>query len=316
MLRAAVKLRIVYRACGRCGPRVLCAVRSRVAQRRRSPLLTRVRRCVWVHDPVLVFYPSSHACARLPETVQSQSGHVCGGTFFVAVAASRNPTRTVRAARVRRPWRFALRGFQDRALRDDAGRHIPPQRDHQLAGHGDDPDPPRAFALPKVRLIPLREARCRLPAHPIPRELNTDRLQARIAGATDPLLARRASPLSYGVGAKPSRPPICRRFRNARHTKPFVEQHRRARRRHALQLDQLPHRTRRRRGRHRGLLLRVQLGDLRLEPLQTRPRRAPAALALPGAAPRRPNRAPSSTSPRAGATAASRPTSPASRASD
>src|SRR5688572_18735366 len=52
------------------------------------PLLARFSRGsghAWVHDPALAFYPGSHASARPPETVQSQSGHVSGGTSFVAV---------------------------------------------------------------------------------------------------------------------------------------------------------------------------------------------------------------------------------------
>jgi len=53
------------------------------------PLLARFSRGsghAWVHDPALAFYPGSHASARPPETVQSQSGHVSGGTSFVAAA--------------------------------------------------------------------------------------------------------------------------------------------------------------------------------------------------------------------------------------
>ena len=82
-------------ACGRLwaarsvrGPRCGAFLRDTpAASIRRSLILTRVRVTSWVHDPVLAFYPSSHACARPPETVQSQSGHVCCGTFSVAVAS-------------------------------------------------------------------------------------------------------------------------------------------------------------------------------------------------------------------------------------
>ena len=52
---------------------------------------------VWVCDPVLAFYPDARACARSPETVQSQSGHEGGGTFFVAVAGRPSANRTRRA---------------------------------------------------------------------------------------------------------------------------------------------------------------------------------------------------------------------------
>ena len=52
-------------------------------------------------DPVLAFYPSSHARARLPETVQSRSGHVGCGTFSVSVARG-DPSQSVHTPRVRR----------------------------------------------------------------------------------------------------------------------------------------------------------------------------------------------------------------------
>ncbi len=68
----------------------------------------------------------------------------------------RDPAQTVPAARVRRTA-VVLGRFQDRAGRHDTPRHIPPQGDHQLARHRHNANPPRAFALPKVRLIPLRQ---------------------------------------------------------------------------------------------------------------------------------------------------------------
>ena len=146
----------------------------------------------WVDDPVLVFYPSSRACARPPETVQSQSGHVCGGTLFVAVA-------------VARPFANRTRRARETPMAIDA-----PYATFTMAPSGTTPSVTyrqsamtslRATAtipirrarlpLPKIRLIPLRERALRLPPHPIPRELNADRLQPRIARATDPLLPRR-----------------------------------------------------------------------------------------------------------------------------
>src|SRR5258705_5387211 len=107
------------------------------------------------------------------------------GTFFVAVAeatlhkpyAQRACDAACRAAR--------LRHLQDRPFWDHAARDIPPERDHQFARHRDNPNPPTAFALAKVPPIPLAQGAVRLPAHPIPRELNADRLQARVARATD-----------------------------------------------------------------------------------------------------------------------------------
>ena len=83
-------------------------------------LLTRVRVRLG-HDPVLVFYPSSHACARPPETVQSQSRTRERRYLLRGGRRRRDPSRTVRAARVRRAG-ASLRDFQDRARRHDAGR--------------------------------------------------------------------------------------------------------------------------------------------------------------------------------------------------
>jgi hypothetical protein len=49
---------------------------------------------------VLVFYPSSRACARPPETVQSQAEHDSGGTFFVTVAFGEPHSNRTRRTRV------------------------------------------------------------------------------------------------------------------------------------------------------------------------------------------------------------------------
>ena len=131
------------------------------------------------------------------------------------------PPRTVRAARVRR--HRAVRGYATRLSASrppgDAGGHIAPQGDHQLAGHGDDPDLPRPFAFPEPRPIPLSQGTVRLPPHPIPGELDADRLEARIPGATDPC-SRAGSPLSYGGGLNPSNPPISAAILKPRQTKP------------------------------------------------------------------------------------------------
>ena len=61
-------------------------------------------------DAGLAFYPSAHDRVRLPETVQSPCRTPGGGTFSVAVAI-RDPSQTVRAARVRRSPRAAYAGF-------------------------------------------------------------------------------------------------------------------------------------------------------------------------------------------------------------
>jgi hypothetical protein len=209
--------------------------------------------------------------ARLPETVQSPSGHECGGTLFVAVAQRPYANRT-RRARETPPFATAgLRRFQDRALRHNARRHIPPQRNHQLAGHRNNADPPGAFAFPKIRVIPLRESAWRLPMDPAPGQLDADGLKPHIAGATDPLLSRR---LPTGIRRRrnpeeaanlspiPERPP----------DQALIEQYRGTGRRDALQPHQLPERARRGGSRDGGLLLGVELPNLRLEMLQTRVR--------------------------------------------
>ena len=133
-----------------------------------------------------------------------------------------DPTHTVRAARVRRrrstPRR--LRGFHHRARRHHARSSTYRQSAiTSLRATATIPIRRARLPVPKARAKPLRQRAVRLPAHPIPRQLNTDRLQPRIARPTDPLLAR-ASPLLYGVGAKPRSPPIWRRFLNSRHTRP------------------------------------------------------------------------------------------------
>ena len=125
----------------------------------------------WVNDPVLDFYPSSHACARLPETVQSRSRTRAAVPLRGGRPSARPfANRTRRAREVQAP---ALRDFDDRPRRHDALGDIPPERDDQLAGHRDNPDPARAFALSKISrssespsLIPLRERALRLPPHP------------------------------------------------------------------------------------------------------------------------------------------------------
>ena len=82
-------------------------------------------------------------------------------------------------------------GLQNRALRDDAARDVAPQRDDEFARDGDNPHAPLTFPGPEVFAIPPRERALRLPPHPIPGQLNTDRLQPRITGATDALVPRR-----------------------------------------------------------------------------------------------------------------------------
>src|SRR5207249_1390440 len=129
----------------------------------------------------LAFYPSSRARARPPETVQSQAEHDGCGTFFVAVAIGAPGTNRTRSTRVTPV--ITLRDFQHRARRHDPVNGIPPQRDQQFAGEGDDADLARPFAAAKARLIPLRQGTVPLPMHPAPRQLDHHRLQSFVAGA-------------------------------------------------------------------------------------------------------------------------------------
>ena len=104
MLRAAVKLHVddargrLWAARSVRGPR--CG--AFLATHRQRPcavaFLTRVQATSWVHDPVLAFYPSSHACVRLPETVQSQPGHVAAVPSLWRSRRATLPNRT-RSAR-------------------------------------------------------------------------------------------------------------------------------------------------------------------------------------------------------------------------
>jgi hypothetical protein len=77
-----------------------------------------------------------------------------------------------------------------------------------LRATGDDPNPAGVIPMAKSLSIPLREHAVRLPAHPRPGQLNTDRLQPLVAGATDPLLVRRRPAV---VGASVRTPETHRR---------------------------------------------------------------------------------------------------------
>src|SRR5882672_9184991 len=156
-----------------------------------------------------------------------------------------------------------LRDFQDRTGGDHAGRDIPPQRDHELARDRHNANPARALSRPEMLPIPLCQGAVRLPVHPIPRQLNADRLEPVIAGATDPLLPRRL-PAVVGRRRKAQESADLASIAERAPHQALVEQHRRACCRHTLQLHQLAQRTRRRRGCHGGSLLAVELRDLSL----------------------------------------------------
>ncbi len=161
-------------------------------------------------DSALAFYPSSRACARLPETVQSQSGHVCCGTSPWR-SQQRPYTNRTRSARETRRGRASSTRPGPPRPRQHAGGDIAPQRDHELARHGDDPNAAAALPTPEVRPVPLREGALRLPPHPMPGQLNADRLEAGVPGATDALLVLGLAAV-VGRGGKPRSPPIWRRF--------------------------------------------------------------------------------------------------------
>src|SRR5207247_5210383 len=104
-----------------------------------------------------------------------------------------DPTHSVRSARERgdpslRDWPCP---FQDGARGNHAGRDIPPQRNHELARHRHNPNPARSLPFPELLAVPHREGAGGLPAHPVQREMNADRLQPVIARATATLLHRR-----------------------------------------------------------------------------------------------------------------------------
>jgi len=114
MLRAAVKLPVSQ-------PRILrplrCSSTRWVHDRERSiPPTSRGSGLSRGTHPRLIFYPSSRAGARLPETVPSRSGHECCGTFSVAVAR-RDPTQ-LRARSARETCRRLERSMRlSRSLR-------------------------------------------------------------------------------------------------------------------------------------------------------------------------------------------------------
>jgi len=104
MMRRSVKL--LVDACGRCGPRVLCAVQGVARSSRhtgsvhaplsssRGPGVSRGPR-----PSARLLSGHTRIAARPPETVQSPSGHVCDSTLSVAVVWRRPAER--RACRPR-----------------------------------------------------------------------------------------------------------------------------------------------------------------------------------------------------------------------
>src|SRR5213593_1195954 len=87
-------------------------------------------------------------------------------------------------------------GFEHGALGHDARLEIPPERNQQLAGEGDDPDPPHATApVPEAGMVPARQGALRLPAQPRPRDLDRHRPDESVPGLRDPLLALQVAAL-------------------------------------------------------------------------------------------------------------------------
>ena len=152
---------------------------------------------------------------------------------------------------------------------------------------------------------PPTERAAGLPPDPVPRQLNTDRLQARIARPADPLFARRV-PTVIRRRRKPEHPANLAPIPELPPDQSLVEHHRRAGRRHALQPHQLAQRARgappsRRR------LLRFERGDLRQVRRRAWVRASRACTSAGNAAPAQ--SAPQSTIPRRGGAAARSPTS-------
>jgi hypothetical protein len=117
MLRAVVKplFRVSLRPFARACPAEQAAHPMSGPRRRRShhshagactgpvqsPVLTRVRPRSWVDDPVLVFYPSAHDSRAAPRDY-SVSIRTRELRYLLRGGRRGDPTRTVRAARVRR----------------------------------------------------------------------------------------------------------------------------------------------------------------------------------------------------------------------
>src|SRR5207247_6112067 len=72
----------------------------------------------------------------------------------------------------------------------------PPQRNQQLAGQGDDPDPPHPAApVPEAGLAPARQGTLGLPAQPRPRDLDRHRPHEPVPGLRNPLFALQVATL-------------------------------------------------------------------------------------------------------------------------
>ena len=213
-------------------------------------------------NPGIAFYPSSHAYVRPPETVHSRSGHVSGGTFSVSVGIRPVTVRARRARETRRGQRLGQ--LQNGLGRNPAGRRTAPQCNHQPPRERYDADAPQTFRARKSVPIPARERTVRLPAQPIPRQLNGDRLQPRIPGATDSLLVARL-PAVIGRRRKPQDAADLAAIVERAPDEAFVDQSRGAGHRHPLEPDQARQRGVVRRRVSRTRLLRVELADLGLE---------------------------------------------------
>src|SRR5262249_18714551 len=106
------------------------------------------------------------------------------------------------ATTVTRPSRYASRGwpirlgrFEPRALRQQPGRQIAPQRHHQLARQGDDEDAlqPAALGSGQAGVEPAAERAVRLMPQPQPGELDRHAARPPVAGLGDALLVVRTA---------------------------------------------------------------------------------------------------------------------------
>ena len=113
---------------------------------------------------------------------------------------SRVPSRTRRTTPKGSPaFRIGSGALQDGSFGNEAGLEVAPERDRQLARHGDDGDAPHASLLVADALAePLGERAVGLMPPPQPRQLDHRFARPAVAGFGDPLVARHVAALERG----------------------------------------------------------------------------------------------------------------------
>ena len=133
------------------------------------------------HESMTQRSPSIRARARArgPQRLCSLNPDTCAAVPSPWRSRRGDPTRTVRAARVRRADATGATRLSRSRPRGTTPvvtyRH---SAITSLRATATIPIRRARFPFPKCALIPLRQRALRLPPHPIPRELNTDRLAA------------------------------------------------------------------------------------------------------------------------------------------